>query len=278
MNYKAIYSICFSWSLLLPTKASAIEICGTPAQGEILVITAPEAEKLLWNQKEYAKTEDGKFIIAFGRDEKPAQTLQLLNADRQITELPLGIAPTKWDIQKINGVPQQKVTPSNADKKEIERERKSVRKALTAMSADPYWEKGFIRPVKGRISGNFGGQRVMNGTPLSPHQGMDIAAPAGTPVKASADGIVTLSGGNYFYSGNMVIIDHGHNLSTMYAHLKSAKAKVGDRVKQGDVIGYVGATGRATGPHLHWGASLNGIRFQPASLLKINDKKLCRNL
>ena len=116
----------------------------------------------------------------------------------------------------------------------------------------------------------------MNGKKMNPHQGTDIACPIGTPVKA--DGIVTLAGGPYFYSGNMVVLEHGHNLSTIYAHLDKVNVKAGDKVKQGDVIALSGKTGRVTGPHLHWGASLNGVRFRPDSLLEPRDKKFCFDL
>lgn len=118
----------------------------------------------------------------------------------------------------------------------------------------------------------------MNGRKMNPHQGTDIAAPEGTPVKAASNGIVRLSGGNYFYSGNTVVIDHGHRLFTIYAHLKKTSVKPGDYVRQGQVIGEVGKTGRVTGPHLHWGASLNGVRFTPESLLHMNNADFCFNL
>ena len=128
-------------------------------------------------------------------------------------------------------------------------------------------------PVEGRISGHFGNQRIFNGVPKNPHSGTDIAALLGTEIKASGDGKVVLSGKDYFYTGNMVIIDHGAGLHTIYAHLQKAVVKSGDLVKKGEVIGYVGQTGRAIGAHLHWGASLNGVRFRPHSLLNINDKR-----
>ena len=117
----------------------------------------------------------------------------------------------------------------------------------------------------------------MNGKKMNPHMGMDIAATKGTPVKAPNDGIVVLSGqNNFFYSGNVVIIDHGYKLFTIYAHLNNTKVKVGDYIKKGDILGTVGSTGRSTGPHLHWGASLGGVRFDPNSLNNIGD--YCSNL
>lgn len=107
----------------------------------------------------------------------------------------------------------------------------------------------------------------------NPHQGMDIAAKEGTPVKAASDGNVVLAYPNLFYSGNVVVIDHGFGLQTIYAHLQEMKVKRGDKVKQGDIIGLVGKTGRVTGPHLHWGASLRNVRFNPQSLLDMNTKQ-----
>ena len=132
-------------------------------------------------------------------------------------------------------------------------------------------------PITGSITSPFGYRTDPITGEVSYHSGTDIAAPEGTPVKASGSGKVILSGKNYFYTGNMVIIDHGQGLQTIYAHLKEAKVKAGEIVKQGQIIGLVGHTGRATGPHLHWGASLNNVRFRPHSLLNLNHKT-CRNI
>lgn len=276
MIYRAI---CLTFSiLLLAAPAGALELCGKKAQGEILRGYAPEAGKIMLDGKEYMLSPSGYFMIAFGRDEQPQKKLSLIDKVGNTENFNLQVAPTKWDIQNIKGIPQKKVTPSKEDEKEILRERGGVREALQDKLGKNYWQKGFIRPVEGRISGNFGGQRIMNGKKMNPHQGMDIAAPEGTPVKASSGGIVRLSGGNFFYSGNMVIIDHGQQLFTIYAHLKKTNVKTGDYVRQGQIIGQVGKTGRVTGPHLHWGASLNGVRFNPVSLLHMNNDDFCFNL
>ena len=117
----------------------------------------------------------------------------------------------------------------------------------------------------------------MNGQKKNPHQGWDIAVPEGTEIKAPADGIVTLSDGPYFYSGNVVVLEHGQNLSTVYAHLQKTLVKKGDKVQRGQVIGLAGKTGRATGSHLHWGASLNGTRFDAKNLLNFYDKN-CKKI
>lgn len=278
MNYKAICLIC---SFLMATEVQAaadFEVCGDLRQGEFIMLKKmPEkAQSILFDEREYPITKDGYAIIALGRDEKSKADLYLTAGDKAYGKLDFIVKQAVWDIQKINGVPQQKVTPDKSNDAEILREQKDVRRSLTVMQQGDFWRKGFIEPVKGRISGHFGNQRVFNGTPKSPHSGTDIAAPEGTPVKASGDGKVILSGKNYFYTGNMVIIDHGQGLQTIYAHLKEAKVKEGDNVKQGDIIGLVGKTGRATGPHLHWGASLNNVRFRPHSLLNIKNKT-CRS-
>lgn len=278
MNYKAI---CLTISILaaaLPAAAGAVELCGDFKQGEIIAGRVKDnAEAVVLNGKNYPVTEDGYFIFAFSRDQKAEAEvyLQYPGGGKRLYRLPVGTYD--WDIQRINGIPQSKVTPDSSHDAEILREQKDVRRSLTVMQPGDYWREGFVLPVKGRISGEFGNQRVFNGTPKSPHSGTDIAAPEGTPVKASGSGKVILSGKNYFYTGNMVIIDHGQGLQTIYAHLKEAKVKAGEIVKQGQIIGLVGHTGRATGPHLHWGASLNNVRFRPHSLLNLN-QKTCRNL
>lgn len=277
MNYKAIYlTICLLTAAA--NNADATELCGDFKQGEIITGRVTDnAEAVIFNDKNYPVTEDGYFILAFGRDQKAQADLFLQYPDGKKELCRLPIQTYDWDIQRINGIPQSKVTPDSSHDAEIRREQKDVRRSLTVMQPGDYWREGFILPVYGRISGEFGNQRIFNGTPKSPHSGTDIAAPEGTVVKASGSGKVILSGKNYFYTGNMVIIDHGQGLQTIYAHLKEAKVKAGETVKKGQVIGLVGHTGRATGPHLHWGASLNNVRFRPHSLLNLNQKK-CRNI
>lgn len=276
MPFKAICLIICS---LLSTVriAAALEVCGELKQGELILIKDADAQKIAIKNnlgaKNYRPAEDGITLVALHRDASQNINFQVIYEDNNVTDYILEILPTKWDVQRINGVAQTKVTPTAAaDLAEIKREQKDLGRAVTHYATGNAWRKGFIVPVEGRISGNFGNQRIFNGTPKSPHSGTDIAAPEGTPVKAASDGKVVLSGKDYFYTGNMVIIDHGQGLQTIYAHLKEAKVQEGDEVKQGDIIGLVGKTGRATGAHLHWGASLNNVRFRPHSLLDINEK------
>lgn len=285
MNYKAIYLIVSA--LLMSNAAQSaepLEFCGKRVQGGLVVVHKDNVYKVLQNGKEVPVSEDGDFLLAFDRD-APLQQKIVISTNIPEEDYPednytFTIIPTKWDVQKVNGVAQSKVTPSQKDSDEILRENQSVRIALTENNSDKsYWKSGFIEPLDDyRISGQFGGQRIINKIPKSPHRGMDMAAPEGAEIKAAADGVVKLSGGDFFYSGNMVIIDHGQSLHTMYAHMKDVKVKEGDFVKQGEVIGTVGKTGRATGPHLHWGASFNNVRFNPKHLLELGKKEYCEKI
>lgn len=260
-------------------EAPSVRLCGKQAQGEILQGKASGYRSVIVNGKKHKISSSGDFVIAFGRDQKKEVPLILIDKDGGKKNSMLSIGKTQWDIQNIKGLPPRKVTPSPEDQQAIDSERNLVRGSLSGNLADTYWKKGFIRPVEGRISGWFGGQRIMNGHKMNPHGGTDIAAQEGTPVKAASDGVITLNAPNTFYSGNVIVIDHGQGLQTIYAHLQKMNVKKGQKVKQGEIIGTVGKTGRVTGPHLHWGASLRGTRFNPFSLLNINkNNELCFNI
>lgn len=262
--------LCLICSLVCwQVTAEAAELCGRVAQGEIALGKAAAGDEVLFNGSKINVSDEGAFLLVFGRDENQPQMLTIRGEEGE-QSYRFDVSKTKWDVQNLKGVPPRKVTPSDADLAAIDLEQRVVRTALQTLNDTTAWKSGFIRPIEGRISGNFGGQRIMNNVPKNPHQGMDIAAPAGTEVAATADGEVVLAYPDLFYSGNVVIIDHGFGLQTIYAHLQEMKVKRGDKVKQGDIIGLVGKTGRVTGPHLHWGASLRNVRFNPQSLLDIN--------
>lgn len=269
MPFKAICLTVFS-IILMFGQASALEICGKLQQGEILLLRDVNGKKISWNNKKYSLSE-GEILVAVPRGAPQVMDLIVYPFSEAGTLYQLPIERTAWDIQHIKGVAEHHVVPNKQHHKEIAREQKDVQTALATLSDDNFWRDGFIEPVKGRISGQFGNQRIFNGTPKNPHNGTDIAVPETTPVKAAGKGKVVLSGHDYFYTGNMVIINHGQGLHTIYAHLQKAAVQQGDMVQKGDVIGYVGHTGRAVGAHLHWGASWHGIRFRPHALLEFNN-------
>lgn len=274
--------ICLVFSIVpvLAASAAAQDLwCGGLRQGDVLHGRAPGFAKAVSGGQTYMIDEDGNFLMAFAREAEKQQELQLVTADGAVKTAALKVLPVEWDVQDIKGVPQKKVTPSAANQAAIDDERRQVRGALAEDLRKAYWKTGFMQPVSGRISGKFGGQRIMNGRKMNPHAGTDIAAPLGTPVAAAGDGKVVLTAGDLFYSGNVVVIDHGYGLQTIYAHLNKITAQKGQKVKKGEIIGEVGKTGRVTGPHLHWGASLKGIRFNPFSLLRLggSETPVCFN-
>ena len=165
-------------------------------------------------------------------------------------------------------LPKDKVDLDDKAAARWKAEQEQIRKALAEESAMRLWRTGFVEPVRGKRTGIFGSMRIMNGQPRNPHSGEDIGAPSGTPVIASNDGIVRLTV-DHIFSGRGIYVDHGLGLYSMYFHLSEVLVRDGDLVKAGQVIGKVGATGRATGPHLHWGAKVNGARVNPYALLDL---------
>jgi murein DD-endopeptidase MepM/ murein hydrolase activator NlpD len=183
----------------------------------------------------------------------------------QQTPLKFTVLDKQYQTQHLTIKNKRKVEPNQEDLDRIWKERKKKKKALR------HWQDekpvlSFIKPVEGRTSSQFGLKRYFNGKPRNPHGGLDIAAPEGTPIKAPADGVVLIAD-DFFFSGNVVYLDHGEGVITYYAHMKEHRVKPGDTVRQGEIIGLVGMTGRVTGPHLHWGVYLNQTAVNPALFL-----------
>jgi murein DD-endopeptidase MepM/ murein hydrolase activator NlpD len=187
--------------------------------------------------------------------------IQVTRGNEQSTAI-FDIADKAYPTQHITITDTRKVNPTKLDMKRINRETAKINKALKHWTDKDTIAFNFIWPIEGEISGLFGRRRVFNGEPRKPHSGMDIAASTGTEILAPAEGVVRDTG-DYFFNGNTVFIDHGQGLVTMFCHMERIDVKSGQSVKQGEVIGTVGATGRVTGPHLHLGVSLNDERVEP---------------
>lgn len=210
----------------------------------------------------------GDFVVGIGRDDPGPLRLHLELADGGACDLSVEVVPRPWKIERIEGVPQSTVTPAPEIAARIEREQAQVSKARERDDDRVDFATDFGWPVKGRISGVYGSQRIYNGTPKSPHSGLDVAAAAGTPVLAPAAGIVSFARPDLYLTGGTVLLDHGHGLSSNFLHLSRLDVAVGQRVEKGQSIGLVGATGRATGPHMHWGMNWFGVRVDPQLLLE----------
>lgn len=249
------------------TKPLFYELKGEATQGGVMIGRATPHSTVTLDDKPVLVAPDGAFVIGFGRDHGLTAVLSVsVNRGPRETHT-LTVLPRIFDIQSITGVPQKYVEPSPADMKRIQEEQRLIREARAKQSLIGDFAGGFNWPVTGPISGVFGSQRVFNGQPRAPHNGVDIAAPSGTPIHAAADGTVALAGPDLFFNGNLMILDHGLGFTTVYAHMSEFLVKQGDRVTKGQVIGKVGATGRVTGPHLHWGANWSGVGVDPALLV-----------
>ncbi len=214
----------------------------------------------------------GEIAFGVGRDESGPVTVEVRTADGKREHVSIEVTPRDWPIERIVGVPPKTVEPPPEIAARIKREQARVVAARARDDAREDFAETFQWPLQGRISGRFGNQRVyvVNGkdVPKSPHSGMDIAASEGTPVHAPASGIVSFAETGLYLTGGTVLIDHGHGVSSNFLHLSRIDVKVGERVNQGQVIGAVGMTGRATGPHLHWGMNWFKVRLDPLLLLE----------
>ncbi|TKR33006.1 M23 family metallopeptidase [Luteimonas gilva] len=215
---------------------------------------------------------DGLFVLGIGRDQTGVARVDIVWPDGARESGNIKIVPRDWPIENIVGVPPKTVNPPPDIAARIEREQALVVAARRRDDDRADFAQAFAWPVQGRISGRFGNQRVYNGTPKTPHSGMDIAAPTGTPVKAPAGGIVTFAAPDLYLTGGTLLIDHGHGVSSNFLHLSRIEVKVGDRVEQGQVVAAVGATGRVTGPHLHWGMNWFEVRIDPLLVLERSGK------
>lgn len=209
----------------------------------------------------------GDFLVGLQRDEKSPVQLRLSYVDGSVEDAEIAVQRRDYRIQRINGLAKRKVEPNAEDLKRIRTEQQLVNQARRRDDPRTDYLDGFIWPVQGPVSGVYGSQRILNGKPRRPHYGVDVAVPTGTPIRAPAAGIVTLAHPDMFFSGGTVIIDHGHGLSSTVMHLSEVLVDVGQPVQQGDVVAKSGMTGRATGPHLHWGLNLFKRRLDPALLV-----------
>lgn len=260
---KRILSLALVLALMSQPAWALLELGGKFVQGGMVTGRVEPTATVALDGVAIPVRHDGRFFVGFGRDQAATAELVVTHPDGYVDRIALEVEQRAYDIQRIDGLPDAMVTPDAATLARIADDRRAVEAARAIDSGDPFFDEGFVWPAIGPVSGVYGSQRILNGEPRQPHFGVDVAAPEGTPIGAAAAGTVTLARDLYF-TGNTVIIDHGYGVSTTYSHLKKLLVAVGDKVNRQQQIGELGATGRATGPHLDWRLNLFDVRLDPA--------------
>ena len=252
------------------TTIYCAEFKGKFIQGHFILGKTDPGSNVWVDDQKVRVTKDGFFVFGLERDRKYDVTITLQKKDKK-EKIIKKVIKRKYKIQKIDGLPEKKVTPPKELYERIKKENKIIASARSVNSNLEFFKKKFINPLdKAIVTGVYGSQRVLNGKPRWPHYGVDFAAKEGTEIKAMLDGTATMVESDLFYTGGTLIFDHGHGISTLYMHMKNIYVEKGQKVKQGDIIGTVGSTGRSTGAHLDIRLNWFGIRLDPATVLNIN--------
>ena len=252
--------------ILINFKVFAVEFKGKFIQGHFILGKTTPGTEILIDKKKIKVSKEGYFVFGIGKDRK--YDIVITENKKKIVKK---VQKRKYKIQRIDGLPEKKVTPPEEVYERIKRENKLIAEAREINSDLDFFKNNFILPFDNAIiTGVYGSQRILNGKPRWPHYGLDFAGKLGTPIKAMADGIVTLAEQDLYFTGATLIFDHGHGISTLYMHMDEMFVEKEDIVKQGDIIGTVGSSGRSTGPHLDVRLNWFGTRLDPASVLNIN--------
>ncbi len=251
--------------LLITTSSFAVTFDGNFIQGSFILGKTEPGSEVFIDRRKIKVTFEGYFAFGLGRDRKNDVVITI-NEKKIIKK----VFKREYKIQRIDGLEEKKVTPPEEVYERIKRENKWIGEARAINSDLTFFKNQFVIPVENVIiTGVYGSQRILNGKSKWPHYGLDFAADEGTEIKAMLDGIVTMAEPDLFYTGGTLIFDHGHGISTLYMHMKTLLVKKGQKVKQGDVIGTVGSTGRATGAHLDVRLNWFQTRLDPATVLNI---------
>ena len=246
---------------------SAVEFLGKFEQGSFILGKTKPNSKVKIDNKKIRVSKDGFFAFGLDRDRKNDIIIKV-KKNKKIKIYEKKIIKREYKIQRIDGLPPKQVTPPPEVYERIKKDNVLIGKARSIDTAYDFFKNNFIYPIdKYIITGVYGSQRILNGKPRRPHYGIDFHAPEGTPVKAMMDGEVTLSEDDMYFTGGTIIFDHGHGISTLYMHMKDINVKVGQKIKQGQIIGTLGQTGRATGPHLDIRLNWFDVKLDPASIL-----------
>lgn len=236
-------------------------------QGAMVLGKVPAGSRVRYGERVLRVTAYGTVGFGVGREENGPLSIDVTRPDGSNQHVSIPVRQRDWPVERVDGVPPATVDPPPDIAERIRREQAAVAAVRDTDSELTGFTQAFLRPIEGRISGRFGRQRIYNGKPGSAHSGMDIAAATGTPVKAPAAGTILFADPDLYLTGGTVLIDHGHGFGSNFLHLSRIDVHVGEKVKQGQVVGAVGATGRASGPHLHWGMTWFSVRIDPQLVL-----------
>ena len=238
-------------------------------QGQLVIGHAPRGAIIEYLGRRLLIGADGVFVFGLDRDTPAQIKLHVRYANGKAQDEMLAVAKREYHVERVEGLPQKTVTPDPATAKRIRLEQARVAEARHRDDAREDFLAGFTLPVEdARISGVYGSQRIDNGVIMATHAGLDMAVPTGTPVHAPAAGVITFAESDLFLTGGTVLLDHGHGLTSSFLHMSRVDVKPGEKIGAGQVIGLSGATGRATGPHVHWGFNWFDVRLDPALLPK----------
>ncbi|WP_323012140.1 M23 family metallopeptidase [Castellaniella sp.] len=257
-----------AWLLLsLPGVArAAVEDIVFPAQvqqGAMVIGKVPPNSQVVYGERSLSVTDYGTVVFGVAADANGPLQLRVMPPGGAAVQVDITVQTRDWPTERVSGLPPKTVSPPPKLAKRIQAEQVRVAQARAHSDLGTGFAQAFIWPVRGRVSGRFGSRRVYNGVPGAGHSGMDIAVPQGTPVKAPAGGRVVFADPDLYLTGGTVLLDHGYGIGSNFLHLSRLDVRVGDVIRQGHVIGLAGATGRATGPHVHWGMTWFDVRIDP---------------
>ena len=255
---------------LFISNLEAVEFIGKFTQGSFILGKTDPKNKIFIDKKKVKVTKDGYFAFGLGRDRKNDVLIKVKNENFSET-IEKKVFKREYKIQRIDGLPSKQVTPPPEVFEQIKEDNRKIGEARSIESNLEFFTESFIFPIdKYIITGVYGSQRILNGKPRRPHYGIDFHAPEGTPVKAMMDGQVTLAEKNMYFTGGTIVFDHGHGISTLYMHMKDISVKVGEKVKKGQIVGTLGQSGRATGPHLDIRLNWFEVKLDPVTILNLN--------
>jgi murein DD-endopeptidase MepM/ murein hydrolase activator NlpD len=267
-KFSAVFVLGISALTSISAQAE-IRLSGEINQRVLVIGKTNPNDVVTLNEKVLPVSTQGDYVFAFSRDDKTKYNLTVTSPTGKVETKTFKPAKREYKISRVEGISKKIMNPNKKANIRAGEDRAAILKVRKISSELTDFSQGFIAPRSARITGVYGSQRYYNGVPKNPHFGVDYAGQIGAPVKAPASGTILLWVPDMFYSGGTLVIDHGHGITSNFLHLSASLVKVGDKVKQGDIIANVGKSGRATGPHLDWRMNWHQVRFDPELAMKI---------